>query len=161
MADKKLTPEEMGRNLEEWAFWEELKKEAEALGTKTKGEVEASITLSPEDQARAREMERRMRPSRRREPNGKRRPSARRARSQSRSLASSPPTRTGAASVAQEVDACGDARALQAVVAAPHFDGKHKVARFSPVFLTFLDPNAIPGGFSQEGEKRAKHGDVT
>ena|ERR1700722_6351982 len=53
---KKLTPEEMGRNLEEFVFWHSLEKEADLLGTMTKREVEASITLSPEDQARAREM---------------------------------------------------------------------------------------------------------
>jgi hypothetical protein len=59
MDKKKPTPEEMGRNLEEFAFWHSLEKEAELLGTRTKRELEASSTLTPEQRARAREMGRR------------------------------------------------------------------------------------------------------
>jgi membrane protein involved in colicin uptake len=56
MGRKKLTPEEMGRSLEEFVFWHSLEKEAQLLGTKTKAEVEAGSTLTPEERARAEEI---------------------------------------------------------------------------------------------------------
>jgi hypothetical protein len=55
----KLTPEEMGRNLEELVQAEELVEEAKRLGTLTKGEVAESIASSGHDQERARAMGRR------------------------------------------------------------------------------------------------------
>jgi hypothetical protein len=57
--NRKPTPEEMGQNLEEFADKHELLKEAERLGTRTKGEVLASLASSPHDQERAKEMGRR------------------------------------------------------------------------------------------------------
>jgi hypothetical protein len=56
MAKKTVTPEEAGRNLEEFALWNGLAEEAELLGTKTRREVEASTQLSPEEWALAREL---------------------------------------------------------------------------------------------------------
>jgi hypothetical protein len=56
MGPKNLTPEEQGKNLEEFA---ELEEEAKRLGSMTKAEVAASIQSSGHDQEEAREIGRR------------------------------------------------------------------------------------------------------
>lgn len=55
----KLTPEEMGKNLEDIVDDLALLDEARGLGKRTKADLDASISLSPEDSARAEEMGRR------------------------------------------------------------------------------------------------------
>jgi hypothetical protein len=56
---RKLTPEEMGQNLEEFAEKHALLEEAEKLETRTKAEVLAIVAASPHDHERAREIGRR------------------------------------------------------------------------------------------------------
>jgi hypothetical protein len=56
---KKLTPEEMGENLEDFAEDARLLEEARGLGQRTNRDVAESLAKSPHDAARAREMGRR------------------------------------------------------------------------------------------------------
>jgi|HubBroStandDraft_2_1064218.scaffolds.fasta_scaffold178364_2 hypothetical protein len=56
---KKLLPEEMGKNLEDFAQDAKLLEEARSLGQRTNREVAESLEKSPHDGARAREMGRR------------------------------------------------------------------------------------------------------
>jgi hypothetical protein len=50
----KPTPEQMGKNLEDFASDAKLEEEAHRLGTRKKGEVAESLALSEEDRQRAR-----------------------------------------------------------------------------------------------------------
>jgi hypothetical protein len=50
----KPTPEQMGKNLEDFAADAKLEEEADRLGTRKKGEVAESLALSEEDRERAR-----------------------------------------------------------------------------------------------------------